>query len=204
MALDQWGPFATDLDPAERLARLRSLRALARVLVGPGGQTLADLLHRAETDDAALSEAMAALEALPALPLRKLLSSYAGLTQPTRKGRPPATHEERTMASKSFIGRVPEEHLPLLLTVAQRLETEPSFAEALAAFVAAEGSPSLGSPPVGHVRSEDRYPPDRFLIALEGVPAKLGPVIAKLNGMGDRVTLNIAFDPVPAAEEGSA
>ena len=110
------------------------------------------------------------------------------------------------MPTLIFATHAQPDHHPLLRAVADRLKTEPSFAEALAAFVAAEGLPSLGSgsPPIEHVRSEDRYPPDSFLIALEGVPAKLGPVIAKLNGMGDRVTLNIDFDPVPAAEEDSA
>ncbi|WP_264483980.1 hypothetical protein [Methylobacterium sp. W2] len=37
---DQWGPFAPNLDPAERRARLPSLRALSRVYADPRALTV--------------------------------------------------------------------------------------------------------------------------------------------------------------------
>ena len=45
-----FGPWASALDPAERLARCRSLRALVRVLAGPHGRDLAAALRQAEAD----------------------------------------------------------------------------------------------------------------------------------------------------------
>lgn len=76
---DRWGPWRDGLDAAELRARLRSLRALARVLLGPRGDSLADALHRAEDDPAALVPALAALDQLAPLDRRRLLGSYAPL-----------------------------------------------------------------------------------------------------------------------------
>ncbi|KQT56094.1 hypothetical protein ASG52_24560 [Methylobacterium sp. Leaf456] len=78
-ALDQWGPFRPDLDPAERLARLRSLRAITRLCCGPRGERLADELHRAERDADRLPAALDALNALAALDRRQVLTSFAAL-----------------------------------------------------------------------------------------------------------------------------
>lgn len=78
----QFGPWALDLDPGERLARLRSFRALARVLAGPRAAELCELLHQAETDPAALMPAADALDALAPVDMRKVLSSYAALARP--------------------------------------------------------------------------------------------------------------------------
>jgi hypothetical protein len=73
-----FGPWAGDIDPAERLARLRSMRALAlvhcRYEVG-----FLKSLKRAETDATALPAAFEQLERLPALRRRHLLSTYAQL-----------------------------------------------------------------------------------------------------------------------------
>lgn len=71
-----YGSWATGLNPAERLARLRSLRAITRAYLGPRGQQLADCLHRAESDDAAL------IPALDALDRRRVLASFASLSRP--------------------------------------------------------------------------------------------------------------------------
>ena len=81
---DQWGPFAPDIDDAERLARLRSLRALALVHCGPHGAVLRAALRAAETKPAALAIALEAINSLPAVPRRHLLASYAALD---REGR---------------------------------------------------------------------------------------------------------------------
>lgn len=78
----QFGPWALELDPAERLARLRSFRALARVLAGPRAGDLVALLAQAETDPAALVSAADALDRLPSVDMRRIVGSYAGLTRP--------------------------------------------------------------------------------------------------------------------------
>lgn len=61
---DQWRPFAPDLDPAERRARLRSLRAIARPLAGPRAEAMNTFLRQAETDPAALEPAADELDRL--------------------------------------------------------------------------------------------------------------------------------------------
>lgn len=78
-ALDQWGPFRPDIDPAERLARLRSLRAITRLCCGPRGERLANELNRAERDASRLPFALAALDHLAPLDRRQVLASYAQL-----------------------------------------------------------------------------------------------------------------------------
>jgi hypothetical protein len=73
-----FGPWARDIDPAERLARLRGMRALA--LVHCRHETdFINTLRRAETDDKALPDAFDELERLPALRRRHLLATYAQL-----------------------------------------------------------------------------------------------------------------------------
>ena len=79
---DAWGPFRPELDDAERLACLRSLRALARVLAGPRADYLCRALAEAETDPAALEPARAALRALEPVDRRKILATYAALLRP--------------------------------------------------------------------------------------------------------------------------
>ena len=77
----QFGPLALDLDPAERLARLRTLRALVRVMTGPRGDTVANALRASEQDNSLLVFACAALDALAPLDRRRILSSYAALAR---------------------------------------------------------------------------------------------------------------------------
>ena len=76
---DQFGPWAPDLDTAERRARLRAMQALARVHCGPRGADLVRLLAQAETDSAALEPALTALDRLPSNDRRHVLASYAAL-----------------------------------------------------------------------------------------------------------------------------
>ncbi|QEE37615.1 hypothetical protein [Methylobacterium sp. WL1] len=45
-----FGPWRPDVDPAERLARLRAMRAIARVTLGPRGDAFTETLRKAETD----------------------------------------------------------------------------------------------------------------------------------------------------------
>lgn len=78
-AADRFGPWSDRIDAAERVARLRSLRAIVRLTTGPRGERLAVLLSRAEQDAAALAPALAALNALAALDRRMVLGSFAAL-----------------------------------------------------------------------------------------------------------------------------
>jgi hypothetical protein len=77
-----FGPWRDDIDKAERLARLRELRALAYLLVP--NSPLAAALKAAETgDQAALDAALAELDRLPALARRRILATYAALSRPS-------------------------------------------------------------------------------------------------------------------------
>ena len=79
---DTWGPFRLDVDEAERLACLRSLRALARVLAGPRTVELCRALAAAETNPDALEPAREALRALEPVDRRRILATYAALLRP--------------------------------------------------------------------------------------------------------------------------
>lgn len=78
-AADAWGPFAADLDPAERDARRRELRAVALAWCGPHHPLTQAL--RARTPEA-LAAALAEIDRLPARRRRNLLSAYATLKEP--------------------------------------------------------------------------------------------------------------------------
>ena len=82
-AVDRWGPFRHDLDPAERVARLRCLHAVVHLTTGPRGAHLVALLHQAERDLAALEPALHALNHLAGLDRRHVLASYAALNRPS-------------------------------------------------------------------------------------------------------------------------
>jgi hypothetical protein len=73
-----FGPWAAGIDEAERLARLRSLRALGLVHCRYETDFLKSL-QRAETDTTALPIAFDELQRLPALRRRHLLASYCAL-----------------------------------------------------------------------------------------------------------------------------
>ncbi|MHC2021380.1 hypothetical protein [Methylobacterium sp. CM6247] len=60
----QFGPWAPSLDAAELRARLRSLRAIARLLAGLRAEAMNTLLRQAETDLAALVPAADELDRL--------------------------------------------------------------------------------------------------------------------------------------------
>lgn len=72
-----FGPFAAGLAPAERVARLRCLRAIVQLHAGPRGTAAARALHAAEEDAEAAPLAVAALDRLDALDRRHILASYA-------------------------------------------------------------------------------------------------------------------------------
>lgn len=78
-AADAWGPFAEDIDEAERRARLRCLRGLARVLSGPRAADLCRYLAAAEHDAGALPLALAALDRLPSVDRRQILGTFGAV-----------------------------------------------------------------------------------------------------------------------------
>ncbi|TDR95669.1 hypothetical protein EV668_0053 [Enterovirga rhinocerotis] len=83
-----WGPFLPGLDPAERKARLRSLRALVKVMSGSRGADVEFAILRAEIsgDDAdMLGEAEATFGRLGAIDQRRVLASFASLHSPNLK-----------------------------------------------------------------------------------------------------------------------
>jgi hypothetical protein len=69
-----FGPFALSLDQAERLARIRALRALAGVFCHRL-PTFGEAILRAESEPTALNEALRLLDQMPALNRRRLLAS---------------------------------------------------------------------------------------------------------------------------------
>ncbi len=85
---DRWGPFAEGLPEPERFARCRSLRALVNVLAGPAGAATARALIDLEANTEAAPAALAALNELPPLPLRRILCTFAALHTPPRERRP--------------------------------------------------------------------------------------------------------------------
>jgi|GEM_PF-1548283 len=87
---DRWGPWASGISDCERLARLRSLRAIVRLLLGPRGDALERAIRCAEESPVDLDLAHVALSRLPSLDFRRVLSSYAALTRPEAPGGAPA------------------------------------------------------------------------------------------------------------------
>ncbi|TGD93733.1 hypothetical protein [Methylobacterium nonmethylotrophicum] len=81
-AANSWGPFAPDLDDAERRARLRCLRGLARVLSGPRAAEFCRHLAAAEYDASALPLALAALDRLPSVDRRQIVGTYGAVHRP--------------------------------------------------------------------------------------------------------------------------
>lgn len=83
-----WGPFIPDLDPAERRARLRSLRTCVKLLVGPRGHEASFALLRCEIDGedmVLLADALAEFSKLGTLDQRRVLASYADVQPPARR-----------------------------------------------------------------------------------------------------------------------
>lgn len=75
---EAFGPWAANLDHAERLARTRAMRALANVFAHRHPQFV-EALRAGETDPTALDQALQLLNELPALNRRRLLASYGAV-----------------------------------------------------------------------------------------------------------------------------
>jgi hypothetical protein len=80
-APDRFGPWADGIEPAERLARYRSMRALCQLFCGPR-HPLVVALAAAEADpadDAAALIAWQVLTTMPTIKRRRILASLATL-----------------------------------------------------------------------------------------------------------------------------
>ena len=81
-----WGPLVPTIGPCERAARLRELRAVVRLVVGPERQVLA-AIGRALSAPGGMVEVETAIDGLPALTRRRVLAAYAELAkEPAARG----------------------------------------------------------------------------------------------------------------------
>lgn len=80
---DNWGPWATGIDPAERLARVRSLRSLAHARFGIEHFLVAALLRAESLRPEDLDTALSALNQLPTRDRRNVVSLYQSVASMT-------------------------------------------------------------------------------------------------------------------------
>ena len=76
---DRFGPWADGLSHAERIARLRCLRAIVHMTCGSRGEAFSTCLQQAESDPAALVASVDELARLEPLDRRRVLATYAAL-----------------------------------------------------------------------------------------------------------------------------
>ncbi|MGN8095421.1 hypothetical protein [Methylobacterium sp. 22177] len=88
--IDRWGPWAAGLSDCERLARLRTLRTIVHLLLGPRGDVLERAIRCVEESAVDLDLLPAALSRLPSLDYRKVLASYAAIARPAQPCGTPA------------------------------------------------------------------------------------------------------------------
>lgn len=88
MPAEPFGPFRYKCDPVERVAQLRVLRTLVHVHLWTveEGPRIEAALRLAEIDNASLATALHLFDALPALPRRRILATFAHLHQPRYTG----------------------------------------------------------------------------------------------------------------------
>jgi hypothetical protein len=79
-----FGPWAPGIDAVERKAQFRSLATLAAAFTGSSSPVVA-ALRAAEADPTKADAALAALNAVPALRRRRLLSVFGSVTWPPHK-----------------------------------------------------------------------------------------------------------------------
>jgi hypothetical protein len=81
---DSFGPWSAGLDDAERLARLRSLRALVQIFAGARHPLVIALAQaEADTSDEAAALAWEALMTMPTRSRRNILASMCELLKTT-------------------------------------------------------------------------------------------------------------------------
>lgn len=77
--IDNWGPFAEAIGGAERLARLRALRAFLQDTHGVGHPLYRALYFAESNEPEDLAALSLELERFPALDRRKLLARWAAM-----------------------------------------------------------------------------------------------------------------------------
>jgi hypothetical protein len=77
---EPFGPFRGDMNPVERVAQLRVLRALVHVYFALPELEVA--LKRGEIEDSARVRALQLLDAVPSLKRRHILATFAYLHRP--------------------------------------------------------------------------------------------------------------------------
>jgi hypothetical protein len=80
-----WGPFAPTIGPGERVARLRELRAVVRLVAGPGCAVL-PAIGRALSAPGGLEEIEDAIGGLAPLTRRRVLAVFAELAKERMRG----------------------------------------------------------------------------------------------------------------------
>jgi hypothetical protein len=81
-----FGPWVPGIGADERKAQFRSITALAAAFCGSGSPVVA-AMRAAEHDEAAAADALLALNSLPALTRRRLLSVFGAATWPPKHRR---------------------------------------------------------------------------------------------------------------------
>ena len=82
----KYGLWNDSTPQSERTARLRALRALVMVFGGPAGVNAEKALATAENDPEMILDAIESFDRLPALTIRRALSTYAALHNPGKRG----------------------------------------------------------------------------------------------------------------------
>jgi hypothetical protein len=92
----RFGPFCDGLAETERVAELRSIAALVAICCGSSSPAVA-ALREAETDTTASEVALAAVNALPALRRRQILSTFGRVTWPSKRASAPTRNNRRAV-----------------------------------------------------------------------------------------------------------
>lgn len=79
-AADRFGPWRDGLSDAERLARLRCMRTVSHLILGPRGEAFAGALRQAESDPDHLPSPCAPRRLAP-IERRQVLCSFARIHQ---------------------------------------------------------------------------------------------------------------------------
>jgi len=90
----RFGPFCDGLAETERVAELRSIAALVAICCGSSSPAVA-ALREAETDTTASAAALAAVNALPTLTRRRMLSTFGAITWPSNRTSAPTRNNRR-------------------------------------------------------------------------------------------------------------
>jgi hypothetical protein len=94
VAPQRFGPFRHGLAETERVAELRSIAALVAIYCGSSSPAVM-ALREAESDATASEAALAAVNAIPSLMRRRLLSVFGSVTWPSKRASAPMRNNRR-------------------------------------------------------------------------------------------------------------